>query len=65
MDENTKHIVASNLAIAFYVGQAYHQPYNDPAKKEAVGLLDAREVLMAYQQFLRLMAEDQTAPSGT
>lgn len=48
MDENTKHIVASNLAIAFYVGQAYHQPYNDPANKEAVGLLDAREVLMAY-----------------
>lgn len=65
MDENTKHTVASNLTVAFYVGQAYHFPYNDPSQKKAIGgPLDALQVVRAYQQILRLMDSEQVGVAG-
>jgi hypothetical protein len=63
MDENTKHIVASNLTAAYYAGmepQLHAPDINDPLRKQSQMEQPFKEVIGVYVGFLDEMEKRET-----
>jgi len=62
MDENTKHLVASNLTIAHFAAQPISQP-SEPSKRKLE--LVEESVIATYERFLTLLDESESTKTGT
>jgi hypothetical protein len=60
MDESTKHVVASNLTIAYFQAVSYELDLSgksgNPNEQAAA---HRRQVFFAYRDFLRMLEEDE------